>query len=254
MAANRPPVDTQDMYFTPPEKIAKALQGRVLDPEKMKQCPEYYNETSTRSSQDIFTLPYTEYYEYDDIHEEYVLPPKNHPKSSHSPSDVNLRPATKRDVRDLYDEDHYALPDISGCVTKGAGVLKMDPGEKQPPISSKATENKCWANKWRISGVIFLILVAGGIGGIVLTVFTGIISFFLHLKPLTYKKNCFKFTIVLTCYSEQVSGCESGKHECDGGKCIPSQYVCNDINDCTDLTDEQGCGCCLLYTSDAADE
>lgn len=37
--------------------------------------------------------------------------------------------------------------------------------------------------------------------------------------------------------------CEEGFYECYGGKCIPQIYVCNEINDCGDLSDEQGCGC-----------
>ena len=190
MASNRPSVDTQDMYFTPRENIEKALHERTLDLEKQKQFPIYSNEPASLTYPDISSTHHTEYYEYDDGNDEYVLPPSN-PKSSHSPSYVTFRPTIKRDVRDLKDEDNYDLPDITGCVTKGAGVLNIDHGEKQSPTSSKTKESKCWENKWKLTGVLVLILFAGGITGAVLTVFTGTISSFLErVTPYLQKIDC----------------------------------------------------------------
>ena len=65
-------------------------------------------------------------------------------------------------------------------------------------------------------------------------------NLFLRFELLLF---CSKFTVVHTCTSDQIAGCKSGNHGCDGDKCIPIQYVCNEIKDCEDLTDEQGCGC-----------
>ena len=57
------------------------------------------------------------------------------------------------------------------------------------------------------------------------------------------QKYCCNFTENLTYSSEQIPGCEQWQHKCDGNKCIPKQYVCNEVVDCSDLTDEQGCKC-----------
>ena len=37
-------------------------------------------------------------------------------------------------------------------------------------------------------------------------------------------------------------GCESYQFTCDNGDCVPSDYECDDIDDCGDNSDEQGCG------------
>ena len=183
MAANQPPDDTQDIYFTPHDDVVKVLQKKALDSEKLKQCPEYYNEMSTSSGDDVSISPDKEYYLYDGGNDEYVLPPQK-PKSSHPQSDVTVRPTTKREVRDLYDEDHYALPDVEGCVTKEAGVLKNDRVVKQATAPSKIKESKCRGNKWKISGILFMVLVVGGIAGIAITVYTGIVFSFPQWKHI----------------------------------------------------------------------
>ena len=43
----------------------------------------------------------------------------------------------------------------------------------------------------------------------------------------------------------QISACKKDEYACYSGKCIPRIYVCNEINDCGDLSDEQNCGCAL---------
>ena len=53
------------------------------------------------------------------------------------------------------------------------------------------------------------------------------------------------FTAIITYSFHDVSDCEAEEYECYSGKCIPRQYVCNTVNDCGDLSDEQGCGCAL---------
>jgi hypothetical protein len=148
------------MYFTSRENIEKALQGKTLDLGKQRQSPIYSNEPDSPTCLDISSTHHTEYYDSDDATGEYVLPPTN-PKSSYSPSDVTSRPTKKKDVRDLVDEDNYDLPDIPGCVTKGAGVLNMDQGENQSPTSSNTNEVKLRKNKWKITGFLVLIIAAG---------------------------------------------------------------------------------------------
>ena len=44
-----------------------------------------------------------------------------------------------------------------------------------------------------------------------------------------------------------IKACPDGQYACysasNNPKCIPQAYVCNGLNDCGDLSDEQGCGC-----------
>ena len=39
-----------------------------------------------------------------------------------------------------------------------------------------------------------------------------------------------------------ITGCTSDQFTCTNGQCIPSADRCNDVSDCTDGSDEQGCG------------
>ena len=40
------------------------------------------------------------------------------------------------------------------------------------------------------------------------------------------------------------TACKSDEFSCDNGKCIPQRYVCNYINDCGDIFDDDEKGCC----------
>ena len=52
------------------------------------------------------------------------------------------------------------------------------------------------------------------------------------LNILLVAKNC-----------DSILGCDEEEFECLCGKCIPKNYKCNNVNDCGDMTDEDGCGC-----------
>ena len=243
MASNQQPDDIEDVYFTPKENLVNAFQQKRLDSTKLEKYPEYYNDISYPPGPDVSKLAHAEYYEYYEIEDEYLLPPQI-PKTIHSPSDVTPKPTKKRDVEDLYDENHYALPDINGCVTKGAGVLKDDLGEKQHETSSKRKESKLSANKMKIIGFIVALIVAGGIGGIVVAVFTGDENQELIGVNVTTSPRSTNLTTVSSGTDVTVSkDCKPGEYKCLDRKCIPKQYVCNGIKDCVDFSDEQGCGC-----------
>ena len=171
MNSKRQSVDEDGMYFSRQESIDKVLQQRKFDSGKLEEEPEYGEEISDPPDHVPSNVSGTEYYEYDDIKSEYVLPKQN-PKTIPSRSHVTPKLSKKKDVQDLYDEDGYALPDINGCVTKDIV------GERNTKISSEAKESKLWDNKIKITGVVILLLILGGIGGIIVTVVTGIKSLF----------------------------------------------------------------------------
>ena len=172
MYSNEHSAYSNEVYFTPKDNITKALQQNNLHSRKLEKDPELFDPTAT----DISSASYKEYYEYNDIKEEYVLPPNNQ-KKVQSESDVTARPTKKRDVRDLYDDEHYSLPDISGCITKEMGRPKNALGEKKPQSSSEEGKSKLSANKIKIIVFTILLLAVGGIAGICLFVFTVITSF-----------------------------------------------------------------------------
>ena len=175
MASELQSVDEDVVYFTPLESIAKAIQQRKLDPGKLKEKPEYGEYILDPPDQDHSNVPNTEYYEYDDIKTEYVLPQPNS-TSSQSQSRVTPKPSKTRDVQDLYDEDGYALPDINNCVTIGAGIQKPADVERNVNISSEGKTCTFSDKKMKITGTVILLLVVSGIGGALVTVFTGITS------------------------------------------------------------------------------
>ena len=79
--------------------------------------------------------PIAEYCEIDEIEDDYD-PPRNSETNIKSQSDETTRRKPRRDVADIYDEDHYAIADVKGCVTKQAGAPKLPNGEKQTKRSS----------------------------------------------------------------------------------------------------------------------
>ena len=92
-----------------------------------------------------------------DMVEEYVLPPPNH-TIRELPAHIVPRPSIQRDVRDLYDDDHYAIPDVSRCVTRGAGSHRGGINEiKSQKIPDRKT---CFVTptKMKILGVIILLV------------------------------------------------------------------------------------------------
>ena len=44
------------------------------------------------------------------------------------------------------------------------------------------------------------------------------------------------------CASFPTTGCESDEFSCDNGECISDISKCNDLDDCGDNSDEDGCG------------
>ena len=40
--------------------------------------------------------------------------------------------------------------------------------------------------------------------------------------------------------------CDSDEFHCDNGRCIPSSYQCDYLDDCGDNSDEEGCGELML--------
>ena len=97
----------EDVYHTPIQNIKQSLRrGRTIE--------EINNMTET-----------------------YVLEsPKRSPSINNRSQNTTERSRLKRQKvveEDLYDEDHYSLPNLNACVTKSAGVLQAqeDGQEKQ---------------------------------------------------------------------------------------------------------------------------
>ena len=103
MNSKRQSIDEDGVYLTPQENIDKAFLQRKLDSGKFEEEPEYGEEISDPPDLDRSDVPGAEYYEYDDIGGEYVLP-KQMPKPIPSQSHVTPKRSKKKDVEDLYDE------------------------------------------------------------------------------------------------------------------------------------------------------
>ena len=77
---------------------------------------------------------------------------------------------------DLYDEDHYALPNLNSCVTKSAGLLHVQEDEQE--------KQKCGLKKKHlimiIVVVIILTLVIIGIIAVILIFNLGKFYIFCH--------------------------------------------------------------------------
>ena len=176
--SNRNKINEDGVYFTPKHKVHEIMQRRKLESEQIEQEQEYTYELSDPPGPH-YSNEY--YYEHSSLEDEYVLP-SNDRKTIQPQQDVTPRPSKKKDVRDLYDEDGYALPDIDGCVTKHKGVLKDVSGGEEPRPVPKEKKSKLLTKKMKITLIIVLLFVVGGIGGIVVfsTLLSGIYARFLY--------------------------------------------------------------------------
>ena len=88
--------------------------------------------------------------------ETYILQsPKGSPSTNNRSQNSSQRPFRKRHKvveEDLYDEDHYALPNLNNCVTKSAGLLQAqeDNQEKQ----------KCGLKKKHLIMIIAVVIIS----------------------------------------------------------------------------------------------
>ena len=123
----------EEYVLPPPNQSTRELR----EPSHDRGHTIYQNVDSTISIE-----PDLENNERNDMVEEYVLPPPNQ-RTRESPVQVAPRPTRRREVRDLYDDEHYALPDVSGCVTRGAGG--------RGGVNNQRTSQKKSATKLRIS-------------------------------------------------------------------------------------------------------
>ncbi len=154
--ASRQSLEETEIYFSPKEQVLEALRQRDSDLKNVEEDPEY-GEILTDPIDPVYSnVPDSEYCEYDDSEDEYV-PPQNREETNETKLGVNPRPKTKRDVEDLYDEDHYALPDIKGCITKDKRGPKVTHGEKQPETSSEGKERKLSSKKRNIAAFLLLL-------------------------------------------------------------------------------------------------
>ena len=44
-----------------------------------------------------------------------------------------------------------------------------------------------------------------------------------------------------------LTGCSATQFTCSNGECVPLTAICNNINECTDGSDEQNCGTVKTY-------
>ena len=123
----------EDVYHTPIQNIKQSLRrGRTIE--------EVNNMTET-----------------------YMLQsPIGSPSQNNPSRNPTIRPSRKKQkviVEDLYDEDHYALPNLNACVTKSAGLLQAIENKKERP--------KCCLKKKKmiisISVIMILALVIIGV-------------------------------------------------------------------------------------------
>ena len=71
---------------------------------------------------------------------------------------------------------------------------------------------------------------------ILMTVLITVMNRDVHLVSILYICHFKKSSI------DQFLGCDSDEFTCDNGECVPLNYRCDYIDDCSDNSDEQGCG------------
>ena len=166
-------MDTTEIYFTSEEEVRKVFKQRKYELEKVQEDPEY-GEVITDPIDPVYSnIPHSEYCEYDNDLEDEYLPPRNSQEPTKSKSGKTPKPRRKRDVEDIYDEDHYSIPDIKGCITKQAGRPNVTVDEQGPKTSSVEKQSKLSSHKYKITGFVVLLVLAGGFGGLAVTILTG---------------------------------------------------------------------------------
>lgn len=59
---------------------------------------------------------------------------------------------------------------------------------------------------------------------------------------VAYPKSTFSKRKKQLVYLSVNQSCSGNEFTCSSGRCIPQDWVCNDLNDCGDDSDEKGCG------------
>ena len=115
----------EDVYHTPIQNIKQSLRrGRTI--EEVNNMTETYMLTS----------------------------PKGSPSRNNRSQNALKRPPRKMQrvvEEDLYDEDHYALPNLNACVTKSAGLLQAQEDEQE--------KHKCGLKKKQLIMIIFVVII-----------------------------------------------------------------------------------------------
>ena len=165
------------VYLTSNDKSTEVMKGMSLQSKEVPVGSKYYYEWSVDTNHAISSESSSENDKYHDIPEEYVLPPQEQ-TSIQTWSHVRPKQAEKGSA-DLYDEDHYALPNIDGCITERFGVLKDVRDEEQQKQKPKEKKQILATKKMTIIGFIILFILSGGITAIFLTVFLGRVPIFI---------------------------------------------------------------------------
>jgi hypothetical protein len=167
------------VYLNPNDKSTEVMKGMSLQSKEVPMGSKYYYEVLPVDANHVITSESrSENDKYHGIPEEYVLPPREQ-TSIQTWSHVRPQQADKRRVADLYDEDHYALPNIDGCITERFGVLKDVRDEEQQKQKPKEKKQILATKKMTIIGFIILFILSGGITAIFLTVFLGRVPIFI---------------------------------------------------------------------------
>ena len=154
------------VYLTPQPRVDEATTRKVLESRKVEQQSlrgdrVYYINDSTVCTSDFNKCPVME--------EVYVLPAQDRTiiESQKQIPPIHQK-KKKRVVEDLYDENHYALPDINNCVTQHAGVLREVSNDKDLNPSVKKTI--LTRKNMKRMGIIFLSIWLAGISSILLMI------------------------------------------------------------------------------------
>ena len=156
------------IYLIPQDKLDEALKRKKNESSHVEQEEErgykVYSSSESTTSNDS-NVP--------EIEEVYVLQDTTAAKSQPKGSSRQKR---KTEVEDLYDEDHYSLANTKNCVTKRAGVLEGV--SKNEHRTTEPKEKKKFVTKKNliIVGLVIVLFCLGGISGILITMFAGIIS------------------------------------------------------------------------------
>ena len=167
MASSRCSITEDGIYLTPQDKVEEVLKRMKNDSSHVEQDVERGYKAYSLPESTTSNVSYVS-----EIEEVYVIQDTT---TTQSQPQVSSRQKRRTEVEDLYDDEHYSIANTKNCVTKRAGVLEEMSNNDHKTGQKK---KKIWVTKkcLIVVGLVVVFVCLGGISGILVTMFAGIMS------------------------------------------------------------------------------
>ena len=166
MASKHDSITEDGIYFAPRDKVEEALKWREFFIRNEKNQVEQDGQRGYKTYESTIS----NFSDVSEVEDEYVLEDISTIQPQPQVSSIQTR---RPDEDGIYDENHYSIANPRNCVTQRAGVL-VEMSEHKPVTKG----NTRWVTKkcLKVVGFFIGLICLGGISGIVVTLFSGIIS------------------------------------------------------------------------------